>query len=109
MNSVESSILMEQFERLIKLDSKHFVLSAISGNVYIFHHKPTDVSFYVGSDDDSSYDVSFFQGGKTTHLNKVTQDTELFAHMSTMLAFHNLGELLDAQFKLGQYLEKVDT
>lgn len=112
MNSENNSILLDQFVRLMNVAPHTMVISCISKEVYIFSHKPTEVSFYVASEVEEgvhSFSVSFFQGGQTMPLAKIGPGTPFYETLSTHLALHNLNDLLDAQFRMDEYLQRVDT
>ena len=111
MNS--DSILLDQFVRVMKIAPHTMVISCISKDVYIFTHKPTEVSFYVAGEVDDEgahcFNVSFFQGGQTIPLSKIGQNDPTYEALSIHLSLYNLNDLLEAQFKMDAYLERVDS
>lgn len=105
---LSDSIIFSQFKELMKKDPANFEVTSIAPYIYIFEHGPTKIAFYVIDDfEQKTYSILLFKRGQTFELGEVEYGDELYASIDMQVSLKNLGDVLDAEFKLGDYLTKL--
>jgi len=105
-SKMEETILFEQFKDLLINFSHEIVVDYVASDVYMFTHRPTNVSFYVTEESEDGYQILYFYQKKTYDIGNIPSNDDLYHAINTKIVMENLSTILDAEFKLGDYLEK---
>jgi hypothetical protein len=104
-STMNETVLFDQFKTLLDKFSHEMIVEHVSSDVYTLTHKPTGVSFYATEETEDGYRILYFYQERTYSLGEIPSDDKLYSVINTLLAMDSMSDIIDAEFKLGEYLE----
>lgn len=104
-STMNETVLFDQFKTLLDKFSHEMIVEYVASDVYMLTHRPTGVSFYVTEESEDGYRILYFYQERTYSLGEIPSDNKLYSTINTLLAIDSMSDIIDAEFKLGEYLE----